>query len=94
MILITRLFLYFLLFVVPIFGIMNCDGWNEGSMSVKNCLIDGDIFRAYANFYYDLILISAFLLLIPLAAYIAVSIGFVELLIYIAKLYISKKSKA
>lgn len=65
-------------FALPILGMMNCSGWNEGSGAVYSCLfLDSGFTRAYANFYYGLLLLSAFALLIPFViyAYLVVGLG-------------------
>ena len=67
--------LFFLFGVIlPILGMMNCSGWNEGSGTVASCLIGGGFMAVYANFYYGFMLISAFALLIPLIIYISILI--------------------
>ena len=65
--------LFFLFGVIlPILGMMNCSGWNEGSGTVSKCLISGGFMIGYANFYYGLMLLSAFMFLIPLVVYVAI----------------------
>ena len=76
-----RLCLYFALFILPFLGMGNCHGWNEATMAVSGCFIDLPLTRSYANFYFDLALISAFLLLLPLLVYGLLSLGIVELLV-------------
>jgi uncharacterized membrane protein len=66
--------LYFIAFVLPILGIKNCPGWNEGSMAVHSCIIDGNIFREYADLYYAFLLLSAFLMGIPVIIYVGIVI--------------------
>ena len=68
--LLSRLPFYSLFFVFPVLGMMNCQGWNEGSMESKTCVIDGTIFHVYANFYYGFITFSSFMVFIPLLLYI------------------------
>ena len=70
----SRLPFYFLFFVCPILGMMNCEGWNEGTMAAKTCLIDTPILHAYANFYYGFIAISSFMIFFPVFMYIAICI--------------------
>lgn len=67
---------YCIAFVLPILGTLNCSGWNEGTMSVKKCLIPGKIFVDYANYVYEWLLISAFLAFIPVVLYVAAVIFF------------------
>ena len=76
----SRLPFYSLFFVFPVLGMMNCNGWNEGSMTAQKCLIDSSFLHAYADFYYALILFSAFSLLIPLLSYVAIAIALSEIL--------------
>ncbi len=64
-----KLVIYFIGFILPILGMMNCQGWNEGSGVVSDCIIDCILFRSYADFYYGLLLISTFMVLIPLGIY-------------------------
>lgn len=73
--------IFFIAFILPILGMRNCSGWNEGSMAVTSCTIDGNIFREYANFYYGLLLISAFMMLIPAVIYVGVVIFFTKLIL-------------
>ena len=72
--LLKRLPFYALFFIFPVLGMKNCEGWNEGSMTAKSCIIDNSFLHAYADFYYGLLLISSFTLLIPLLIYIAGSV--------------------
>jgi hypothetical protein len=69
-----KLFIYFIGFVMPILGILNCKGFNEGSMEVTHCFIDSNIIRSYANFYNGWLGISSFFLFIPIIIYIIVVI--------------------
>lgn len=62
--------MYLIFFGLPIFSILTCSGWNEGSMSVNHCLIDCQIMEEFANLIYGILLISAFLGLIPIFLYI------------------------
>lgn len=88
-----RIILYSFFFVLPFLGMNNCQGFNEGSMTVSMCTIDGEIFRSYANFYYALVLFSAFFLLAPLVLYVYMSIAIVEGTIFITRRWILKRSK-
>jgi hypothetical protein len=58
------------MFIIPILGMMNCSGWNEGSMTVESCLIDAPLFRDYANLYYNFMLFSALMGGIPIIIYV------------------------
>jgi len=71
--------IYFIALVLPIIGMMNCSGFDEGSMVVKSCVVDGSIFRAYASFYYGWLLIFAFAGFIPVLMYIGVVIIFAKI---------------
>jgi hypothetical protein len=66
--------LYFVAFVLPILGVMNCDGWNAGSMAVATCAIDNGLFRSYANLYMAFLFFSSFLVFIPVLIYIVICI--------------------
>lgn len=64
---------FFLLFVVaPIWGMMNCEGWNEGTMAVTVCDVDTPFLRGYAEAYLGFVLMAAFMGGIPIAIYLAV----------------------
>jgi hypothetical protein len=76
--LLSRLPFYSLFFIFPVLGMMNCQGWNEGSMSSETCLINSSLLQAYADFYYALILFSSFMLLLPLVVYIVIAIWLSE----------------
>lgn len=75
----TRIPFYILFLVCPVLGMMNCQGWNEGSMAVKSCVVNIGLLQVYANFYYALLLISSFALLIPLIIYVAVAVWLSEI---------------
>jgi len=62
--------IFFIAFVLPLLGMANCNGWNEGTMTVKSCVIDGQLFRGYANVYYAFLLMSAFTVFIPIYLYV------------------------
>jgi len=59
---------------MPILAMLNCEGFNEGSMAVETCFIDSDLIRGYANFYYGWLVISSFVLFIPIIIYIVIVI--------------------
>jgi len=73
-----RFLIYFIAFILPILGMINCSGWSEGTMEVSYCVKGGMFSKIYANFYYSLIFYSAFMLLIPLVIYIGGIIFFIE----------------
>lgn len=75
----TRIPFYFLFFVCPVLGMMNCQGWNSGSMAVKSCVVNIGLLQVYANFYYGLLLMSSFALLIPLIIYVVVGVCLSEI---------------
>jgi hypothetical protein len=72
--------IYFIAFALPILGMMNCSGWDEGSMTVESCMIDGAIFRAYADFYYGWLLISAFMVGAPILLFIGIVVFLTKLI--------------
>ena len=76
----SRLPFYSLFFIFPALGMMNCQGWNEGSMTSESCLVNTSFLQAYADFYYALVLFSSFMLLIPLVIYIVIAIWLSEIL--------------
>lgn len=75
----SMLIISFCGFVLPILAMVNCLGWNEGSMSVSGCVVDFPFARAYADVYYGLLLFSAFMLLMPLGVYVAFVVGLIML---------------
>ena len=82
---IIRLTIYSLVFLIPLLAMQNCSGWNEGSMEVSTCLVDISIFREFASFCYNILLISAFMAFLPLIFYVLVVFGITELLVFIIK---------
>ncbi|MFT2112748.1 hypothetical protein [Marinomonas sp. 2405UD68-3] len=72
--------LYFIAFVLPVLGVMNCDGWNTASMSVKSCAIDSGVLRGYADLYTALFYFSSFLVFIPILIYIGVCTLIIKLI--------------
>ena len=68
----VKVIVYFLGFVLPILSMLNCDGLNEGNMAVTSCVIDSDLIRSYASFYWGWLAISSFMLFIPVIIYILV----------------------
>jgi len=68
--LIIKLVILFIGLVMPILGMLNCKGFNEGSMKVKECFFDNELFKSYASFYFGWITISSFMMFIPVIIYI------------------------
>ena len=58
--------------LVPIFAMGNCGGWNEGSMTVANCVVDTPFLRDLADSFYGFALLSAFTLGVPVLIYLVV----------------------
>ena len=71
------------LVVVHVLLLSNAPDWNEGSMSSSVYILP--FFKNASDTLYDLILFSAFFLLIPLMVYGFLLIGFSYLLCAIAK---------
>jgi len=63
----------FLLGPVAIMG--NCSGWNEGSMQVASCVVDVAPLRHLADLLYGWVLLSAFLLGLPILVYVGVALA-------------------
>jgi hypothetical protein len=63
-----------LLFLGPIVTMMNCSGWNEGSMKVARCAVDFPLARSLADTFYGIVLFSAFILGLPILAYVGVCV--------------------
>ncbi len=89
----ARLLLYFLLFVLPFIGTMNCSGWNEESMTVSTCVIESTLFIGYTNFYNAFVSVSAFMMGIPVLVYGATSFLLIELILYLVSLLLSSGDK-
>jgi hypothetical protein len=87
-----RLPFYALFFILPILGMMNCEGWNEGSGTAKSCLIDAPILHSYADIYYLLITMSAFMLLIPLMVYVIFGFFVSEVLGRLVQMYVDREN--
>ena len=66
-----KLVIYFIGFVLPILGMLNCSGFSL-DYSVSECYIDIGFTRAYAVFYYSLITIAPLIYFIPYVIYIAI----------------------
>lgn len=65
-----KIVILFIGLVLPVLGMLNCSGFNEGSGSVRSCIIDCTFLREYANFYFGWLVISAFAIFIPVFVYI------------------------
>jgi len=63
------------LFLGPIAIMGNCSGWNEGSMKVAACTLDSRLLRDLADLLYGVVLISAFILGLPILLYIAIGVA-------------------
>jgi len=63
-----------ILFLGPILIMGNCSGWNEGSMKVANCAVDFPLARDFADFFYGIVLFSAFLVGLPILVYLLICI--------------------
>jgi len=70
----VKIAFYFIGLVMPVLGMMNCKGFNEGSMTVRECFIDHSLLRSYADFFYGWMTISSFMLFIPIIIYIIIVI--------------------
>lgn len=55
----------------PIVIMGNCSGFNEGSMKVANCAVDFPLARGLADLLWGIVLLSAFILGLPVLAYFA-----------------------
>jgi len=72
--------IYFIAFILPILGMSNCSMPDDGGYAtVEYCTVDGSIFRGYANFYYGLMLVSAYMFLLPGVIYVLVVVFFARL---------------
>lgn len=82
---ILRIALYITLFILPIYGVSNCEGFSTANMNVTSCNVDTTFLRAYANVYTCLLVMSSFALFMPLLGYVIASFIGVELCIIIFK---------
>lgn len=78
-----RTTLYFIAFILPILGMMNCEFVFSVRMSASNCLIDTDLFKSYAHLYYNLAIGSIWNRFLPLILYIFEATALVELLVFV-----------
>lgn len=81
---------FFIGIVLPILGMYNCSGFNTGTMSVQSCIIDNALLRSYANFYSGWVIMSSYVLFVPIFAYI---VGLVVATNYIAKRFFNVEFK-
>ena len=63
-----------ILFLGPILIMGNCSGWNEGSMKVATCAVDFPLARDFADLFYGIVLFSAFLVGLPILAYLLICV--------------------
>ena len=63
-----------ILFLGPILIMGNCSGWNEGTMKVATCAVDFPLARDFADFFYGIVLFSAFLVGLPILAYLLICV--------------------
>jgi hypothetical protein len=72
--------LFFIAFVLPILGMMNCEGWGGGSFSKSSSCVVGDTLSlVYADFYYSLLTIATFTFLIPLFIYVGATLFVIKI---------------
>ena len=64
----------------PIVIMGNCSGFNEGSMKVAACTVDFPLARALADLLWGIVLLSAFLIGLPILAYVAACLVLLKLL--------------
>ena len=62
---------------------LNCSGWSTIDGKVSSCIIDGEVFREFANACYGFILLSAFMLGLPLILYLGGIIATTEAMIFL-----------
>ena len=55
----------------PVVIMGNCSGFNEGSMKVAACTVDFPLARDLADLFWGILLISAFMIGLPIFAYVA-----------------------
>jgi len=69
---IAKIFVYFIGLVMPILAMLNCNGFDGGNMKVSHCFIDSSLIRSYADFYFGWLLISSFMVFIPVIIYVGI----------------------
>lgn len=74
-----RFTIYCCVFVLPILIMMSCSGWNSGTMEVQQCIIDVSIIRLVAKFYSSWLMLSSFMLFIPVVLYVGGCVLITEL---------------
>ncbi|WP_020681020.1 hypothetical protein [Marinobacterium rhizophilum] len=75
-----RWILYGVGFLLPMLALFGCDGFNEGSMKVSSCFIGFSAFEDFANAVYGFVLVSAFMLGIPILLYIGAVVLVTEIM--------------
>jgi hypothetical protein len=81
----VRFIWYGLAFGLPLLFMLNCSGWDTGSMHVDSCLIDLPGLREISNNLWGLLFASVFLLCIPFILYLAVIAAIIEIPLFIIK---------
>lgn len=61
-------------------ALFGCDGFNEGTMKVSNCFIGFSAFEEYANVVFGFLLVSAFILGIPILIYVGAVVLVTEII--------------
>jgi len=80
---IVRLIIYSTAIIIPILAMLNCSGWSTIDGKVSSCIIDGEIFREFANACYGFILLAVFMLGLPLILYFGVIVTTTEAMIFL-----------
>jgi hypothetical protein len=85
-IILLQIIIYFLCFGLPLlvwmFGGCTFDG---AALLPSSCAIPLKVFKDYASFVYAMLVISSYLLGIPLLIYIAIVVGMTELIAWALK---------
>jgi len=85
---IFRLSVYFVTFVLPILSAMNCPSYSAaGSISASSCYVKSELLASLADVVYGALLISSFLIFIPILIYIGIVVAVTEIT---AKLCVSE----
>ena len=83
-------FLLFLIFLLPLLSVLNCEGWNAGSMAFKSCTYDTPFLREFGNTVIGWAYVASFMAGIPILIYFAI-VAFPLWKIF--RLYVPKKEK-
>jgi uncharacterized RDD family membrane protein YckC len=77
---IFRIIMYLFWFGIPIFLLLNCSNWSAAYLKASGCIVQDPVLRDIAGMLWTVIYMSAFVMFLPVIVYIAVIVGFTELI--------------